>query len=65
MTYRNETIVLLNANKFSKTKQNTHCTVLPAKSDGDVMFCLQCYGDLESIYHLWFNRIRRIGLKHE
>ena len=40
-------------------------TVLPAKSDSDVMFCLQCYRDVESIYHLCINPICRIGLIHK
>ena len=40
-------------------------TVLPAKSDSDVMFCLQIYGVLESIDHLCFNPILQIGLKHK
>ena len=42
-----------------------HSTVLPAKSDSDVMFCLQCIGDLESIDHLCINPIHRIGLIHK
>ena len=40
-------------------------TVLPAKSDSDVMFCLQSYQDLESIDHVCISPIRRIGLIHE
>ena len=37
-------------------------TVLPAKSDSDVMFCLHVViRDLESIDHLCINPIRRIG----
>ena len=35
-------------------------TVLPAKSDSGVMFCLQSYQDLESIDHLCINPIRTI-----
>ena len=41
------------------------CTVLPAKSDSGVMFCLQSYQDLELIDHLCINPIRRIGLIHK
>ena len=33
-------------------KISTHVTVLPAKSDGDVMFSLHSFRDLESIHHL-------------
>ena len=40
-------------------------TVLPAKSDSDVMLCLQSYYDLESIDHLCINPIHRIGLIHK
>ena len=41
------------------------CTVLPANSDIDVMFCLQIYQDLESIDHLCIDPIRMIGLIHK
>ena len=41
-----------------KYKRNT---VLPAKIDSDVMFCLQSYQGLKSIDHLCINPIRRIG----
>ena len=34
-------------------------TVVPAKSDSDVMLCLQSYQDLESIDHLCINPIRK------
>ena len=37
-------------------------TVLPAKSDSGVIFCLQNYQDLESIDHLCINPI---GLIHK
>ena len=37
-------------------------TVLPVKSDGDVMFCLQSYKGLRMIDHLCINSIHRIGL---
>ena len=37
-------------------------TVLPAKSDSDVMFCLQVIRGLESIDHLCINPILWIGL---
>ena len=37
-------------------------TILPAKSDSDVMFCLQNIRDLELMDHLCINPIRRIGL---
>ena len=36
-------------------------TVVPAKSDSDVMFCNKVIRDLKSIYHLCINPIRRIG----
>ena len=39
-------------------------TVLPAKRDSDVMFCLQSYQDFESIDHFCINPIHRIGLIH-
>ena len=38
---------------------------LPAKSDSDVMLCLQIIRDLQSIHHLCINPIRRIGLTHK
>ena len=66
MADRDKTIVLLNPDFFLNTKQKkTYCAVLPAKSDSDVMFCLQCYGDLESIDHLCLNPIHRIGFIHK
>ena len=37
-------------------------TVLPAKSDSDVMFFYKVIRDLESKDHLFINPIRRIGL---
>ena len=40
-------------------------TGLPAKSDSDVMFCLQSYQYLKLIDHLCINPIGRIGLIHE
>ena len=40
-------------------------TVLPAKTDSDVMFVYNVFRDLESIYHLCINPIRRIGLIHK
>ena len=39
-------------------------TVLPAKSDSDVMF-VNVFRDLESIDQLSINPIRRIGLIHK
>ena len=39
-------------------------TVLPAKSDSDVMFCLQSYHGLKLIDHLCINPICRIRLTH-
>ena len=39
-----------------------HTTVLPAKSDSDVLFLYKVIRDLESIDHLCINPIRRIGL---
>ena len=38
-----------------------YCTVPPAKSDSDILFCLQSYWELESIDHLCINSIHRIG----
>ena len=38
------------------------CTVLPAKSDSDVMFVYKVSSDFESIGHFCINPIRRIGL---
>ena len=43
----------------------TGLTVLSAKNDSDVMFCLQSYQDYESIEHLCINPIHRIGLIHK
>ena len=40
-------------------------TVLPAKSDSDVMFCKQNNQGLISIDQLCINPIRRIGLIHK
>ena len=40
-------------------------TILPAKSDSDVMFYLRSYQELESKNHLRINPIRRIGLIHK
>ena len=37
-------------------------TVVPAKSDSDVMFVYKVIRDLESIDHWCINPIRRIGL---
>ena len=42
-----------------------HATVVPAKSDSDVMFVNNVIRDLESIDHLCINPIRRIGLIHK
>ena len=39
-------------------------TVLPAKSDSDVLFVYEVIRDLESIDHLCINPIHRIGLIH-
>ena len=36
-------------------------TVVPTKSDSDIMFCLQRIRDVESIDHLCINPIHRIG----
>ena len=51
------------------------CTVMPAKSDSDVVFCLQLLSKIltytlrfclfKSIDHLCINPIRRIGLIHK
>ena len=35
-------------------------TLLPAKSDSGVMFCLQSYQDLESVDHMYIDPIHRI-----
>ena len=43
----------------------TKCTILPAKSDSDDVFCLQSYRDLWSIDHVCINPIHRIGLIHK
>ena len=40
-------------------------TVLPAKSDTDVMFVYKVIRDLGSIAHLCINPILRIGLIHK
>ena len=40
-------------------------TVLPAKSDSDVMFVYRVIRDLESIDHLCINHNHRIGLIHK
>ena len=40
-------------------------TVMPAKSDSEVMFVYKVIKDLESIDHLCINPIRRIGLIHK
>ena len=74
--YQTMTIVWL---CFSFSKHNPLCflkidrkimftvihTVLPAQSDSDFIICSQSDGDLESIDHLCFNSIHRIGLKHK
>ena len=39
-------------------------TVLPAKSDSDVLFVFEVIRDLESVDHLCINPIHRIGLIH-
>ena len=49
----------------TRSPRNQVGTVLPAKGDSDVRFCLQKYQDLESIYHLCINPIHRIGLIHK
>ena len=38
-----------------------HITVLPAKSDSGITFCLQSYQDLELIDHLCMNPMDRIN----
>ena len=40
-------------------------TVLPAKSDSDIMFVYKVIRDLDSIDHLCINAIHRIGLIHK
>ena len=40
-------------------------TILPAKSDSDVLFVYKVMRDLKSIYHLCINPIHRIGLIHK
>ena len=44
---------------------NEPLTVVPAKSDSDVMFCLQSIRGLESTDHLFINPIHRIELIHK
>ena len=55
--------------KHNKKNNNLLCdmvpTVLPAKSDSDVMFVYKVIRDLESIDHLCINPIHRIGLIHK
>ena len=56
------------ANVYGVTVPGNQSTVLPAKSDSDVIFCLQNYHvirGLESIDHLCINPINRIGLIHK
>ena len=59
--------MLINVNVLTQTK--THelidATVVPTKSDSDVMFCLQSITFLSSIDHLCINPIHRIGLIHK
>ena len=53
----------------------SEATVMPAKSDSDVVFCLQLLSktltctlhlnQCESIYHVCINAILRIGLMHK
>ena len=52
-------------NSTSLTFVQSISTVLLAKSDSEVMFCLQIYQDLESIDYLCINPIHRIGLIHK
>ena len=40
-------------------------TILPAKSDSDIMFCYKVIRNSESIDHLCINPILRIGLIHK
>ena len=42
-----------------------YTTVLPAKSDSDVMFVYKVFRDLESKNHLCINPIHRLGLMHK
>ena len=51
--------------RSSSSSSAEDCTVLSAKSDSGVMFCLQSYQDLESIDHLCINPIHRKGLIHK
>ena len=48
------------AHIFQCNAELLNTTVLPAKSDSGVMFCLQNYQDLKLIDHLCINPIRRI-----
>ena len=56
-------------NKSIVNKKREHklrvSTVLPAKSDSDVMFCLQSYQGLIINSSLSINHILRIGLIHK
>ena len=59
------THVCLQCAKIIAPDRNRLPTVLPGKSDSDVMFCLNSNQDLELIDRLCINSIHRIGLIHK
>ena len=64
--YTCDKVLGLNMTSTTKVKVEKRIhTVLPAKSDSDIMFCLQIIRDLESIDHVCINPIHRIGLIHK
>ena len=62
-TVTNAKIILINE-RTARLETNRSCTVMLAKRDSGVMFCLQSYQHLKSIDHFCINPIRRIGLIH-
>ena len=50
---------------FVTKTHKDHTTVVPAKTDNDVMIVYKVIKYLESIDHLFINPIRRIGLIHK
>ena len=51
--------------EYKTSHSDIRATVVPTKSDSDVMFVYKVIRDLESIDHLFINPIRRIGLIHK
>ena len=60
-----QNISRLNLINLPNVMDEEFITVLPAKSNSGVMFCLQSYQDFKSIDYLCINPIRRIGLIHK